>query len=151
MISRPIRHRRVRRTDFAAVHALLDACGLPVPAADRAGLRRFRRVVADLGADLYVATVDERVAGIVHVTYRRDLRHGQQAQLVLLAVAPADRGHGVGRALAAWAMARARRRGCTRLECTPGAAADAAAAFLTALGWQTAGPRFAIDLAGGAE
>jgi hypothetical protein len=32
-------------------------------AADRAGLHRFRRLVADLGADCYVAVVDETVVG----------------------------------------------------------------------------------------
>ena len=43
--------RRGRRTDFTAVMALLAASGGTVPVPDRATLRRFRQLVADLGGD----------------------------------------------------------------------------------------------------
>ena len=84
MLPRPIRHRRARRTDFDAIAAILAASGLPAPAPERAGLRRFRRLVADLGTDLYVAETDARVLGIVHVTYVRPVSGAPRARLELL-------------------------------------------------------------------
>jgi N-acetylglutamate synthase-like GNAT family acetyltransferase len=146
MPTRPILHRRARRTDFAAVNALLSACGTAIPETDRAGLRRFRRLVADLGGDLYVAALDAGVVGVVHVAYTRHLLAGQQAWLALLAVAPDARRQGIGRSLAALAAARARRRGCASLRCAPAAAGADAAAFLAALGWRAAQQQFEFDL-----
>jgi GNAT superfamily N-acetyltransferase len=148
MLPRPIRHRRARRTDFAATRALLSVTGILVPAADRTELRRFRHLVADLGSDLYVAVRDERVVGIVHVTYTRHLLHGWDAELSVLVVAPEERRGGIGRSLAALAVSRARRRGCRRLLCRPEVGAADAPAFLGALGWRTSGARFEIDLPG---
>lgn len=145
MPARPIRHRRARRTDFDAVRAILMDNGLAETAAQRAELRRFRRLVADLGADLYVAEIDARVQGIVHVTYSRLLVGGPLARLELLAVAPEIRGHGVGRSLAALAASRARRRGCTALRCAA-APETPAARFLARTGWRVIGTALEFDL-----
>src|SRR5512139_1710981 len=68
MDGRPIRCRRARRTDAEAAFALIDQ-GAAAPPLDRAGRHRFRQLVADLGADCYVALIDETVVGLVHVTY----------------------------------------------------------------------------------
>jgi GNAT superfamily N-acetyltransferase len=148
MLPRPIHHRRARRTDFAATRALLSASGIELPAADRSGLRRFRHLVADLGSDLYVAVRDERVVGIVHVTYARHLLHGWEAELAVLVVAPEERRAGIGRSLAGLAASRARRRGCRRLLCRLELGGADATAFLGALGWRSSGSRFEIDLPG---
>jgi N-acetylglutamate synthase-like GNAT family acetyltransferase len=147
MQPRPIRHRRARRSDFDAICALVESSGLSAPGPERAALRRFRRLVADLGADLYVAEIDARVRGVVHVTYTRHLAHSPQARLELLAVAPEARQRGVGRSLVAVAAARARRRGCAELRCGRAAATGEARAFLLHTGWQRAGEELEFDLA----
>lgn len=149
MHDRPIRCRRIRRSDADAVLALLGLAGEGRPAPPRAVLRRLRHVVADLGADCYVATVDEVVVGVVHLTYARRLDRGQRATLETLVVAPARRGRGVGAALAATALARARRRECDAIDWRGGAGDDAretGEAFLIRMGWHSAGPGLRIDL-----
>lgn len=129
MEARPIRCRRARRTDAEAILALLTA----IPDADRRTRHRFRKLIADLGADCYVATRDEVVIGVVHVTYARHLLDGQRATVEL--VRGAD-GHeaDVGRALAALVRERARRRDCQRIDWRETPQDAAAAAFAAALG-----------------
>lgn len=144
MPSRPIRVRRVRRSDFDAVTDLLAAAALSLPGDDRMRRSRFRRLVADLGSDPYVALVDDQMCGIVHVSYARHLLAEQQATLELLLVAPAMRRHGVGRTLLAAAAARARSRGCRRLHCRRLPAL--AAPFFSAIGWHGAGEQIQFDL-----
>src|SRR6185369_11526844 len=145
MFPLPVRHRRARRSDFDAVSAVLAANGRPAWAPERAALRRFRRLVDDLGADLYVAVAGADVLGVVHVTYSRSLTGPPRARLELLMVDPAARGRGVGRGLAALAAARARRRGCGSLH---GSAEreSAAGRFLVALGWRSVGEEVELDL-----
>jgi GNAT superfamily N-acetyltransferase len=151
MLSRPIQHRRARRADFEMVWTLLTGSGRAVPGEpDRATLRRFRRVVADLGSDLYVAEADGRPLGLVHVVYTRRLPGAPEARLELLVVAPEARGDDVARELAAFAAARARRRGCAAMRCAAPEVGDAAA-VLEHLGWQRIGDVFEFDLAGRAQ
>ena len=120
---RVVKLRRATRRDLAAVGTLL---GTPVD-------RRFgRRVVADLGADVYVAEhAEDGVVGIVGVAYRRSLSAGRfVAEIDPLA--SRDPAH-VG-ALLDFAGSRARRRGCREL--VVGAAlASAAEAALDDRGW----------------
>src|SRR5262249_30860791 len=91
MLPRPIRHRRGRRTDFVEIAGILAASEVPAPVPDRATLRRFRRIVSDLGADFYVALLDERLVGFVHVTYARQLAEAPRARVEALVVAPGAR------------------------------------------------------------
>jgi GNAT superfamily N-acetyltransferase len=118
--------RRGRRTDFTAVMALLAQGAGTVPVPDRATLRRFRQLVADLGGDFYLALVDDAVVGLVHVTYARQLAAPPSALLDQLVVVPRVRGRGIGSALLAFAERRARQRGCDALatpvphDATPG-------------------------------
>jgi len=63
---------------------ILASSDLPVPPPDRATLRRFRHVVADLGSDFYVATIDERLVGVVHATYARQIATYPLARIELL-------------------------------------------------------------------
>jgi GNAT superfamily N-acetyltransferase len=118
--------------------ALLAAGGAAVPAPERATLRRFRQIVADLGGDFYLALVDGEVAGLVHVTYARRLALPPSAWLDQLVVAPALRRRGIGSALLAFVEKRARQRGCDVFACTvpadAAARACAAKASLTASG-----------------
>jgi GNAT superfamily N-acetyltransferase len=144
MFDRPVRHRRAQRIDFAAVAALLAATGATVLQPDRATLRGFRRLVADLGCDLYVAAADGDIVGLVHVTYARRLAAPPGARLELLVVAPHARRRRIGRGLVELAAQRARQHGCRVLECA--AAAPTAQAFLQHIGWETSGARFQFDV-----
>jgi len=151
MQPRPIRHRRARRTDFDAISALLADSGLTVPGAERAALRHFRHLVADLGGDLYVAESDAHILGLVHVVYTRHLFRAPRARLGLLVVAPPARGRGIGRSLAALAAGRARRRGCAALRYGAADEGDGTRAFLDRTGWQRVGDEFEFDLADPAQ
>jgi hypothetical protein len=104
-----VRVRRGRRRDLPQVQALLGA-----PADGRLERAR-RRMLADLGGDVYVAEDREgAIVGIVSVVYARSLRDGRLAALLDEArVSPAA--HPLLAGLIAFAEDRARRRGCRRL------------------------------------
>ena len=100
--------RRARREDFARVRRLLGVA----PDATRAERKRYRRLVSTLREDLYVAEREgeEPLAGLVVVAYVRGL--AQPTALVReLRGEPS-----AVEALVACADARARARGCARLE-----------------------------------
>jgi ribosomal protein S18 acetylase RimI-like enzyme len=138
-----IRIRRGRRTDYAAVAAL---CGWPmVDGSPARSVRMFRRTVADLAQDLYVAEEDGTLLGVVAVSYVRELRlGGQRATLEELVVAAERRRAGVGRRLLDFVIARARRRGARSFEARP--VDEAAARFLERTGFRPSGPRYARPL-----
>jgi GNAT superfamily N-acetyltransferase len=137
--------RRGRRADFVPVMEVLVKSGLPVPAADRAVLRRFRKLVSDPGSDLYVAVVDERIVGFVHVSYSRQLGTPQRARIESLVVLPELRGGDVESSLMTFALERARKRGCHSLDCTAG---EAGPPMLSANQgqWSRAGDALFVDL-----
>ncbi|HEY3188429.1 MAG TPA: hypothetical protein VGJ70_13205 [Solirubrobacteraceae bacterium] len=113
-----------------------------------ARLERFlRRMLADLGMDVYVAEdADGRVVGVVSVAYRRSLMRGGLSAIldgVRTASAPAALD-----GLVAFAEERARRRGCHRLVACVDADAELRAA-LSARGYR-AETLFVTDLAGAA-
>jgi len=136
--------RRARRTDFTAVMGVLAASGVALPAPDRATLRRFRQLVADLGGDFYVASVDGVVVGLVHVTYARQLAGPPSAWLDHVVVAPTFRRRGIGAALLAFIEKRVCRRGCVALALVVPDRADdiAARRFLQMGGFTAMGERF---------
>ncbi|MFI5396720.1 MAG: GNAT family N-acetyltransferase [Candidatus Binatia bacterium] len=143
----PLHIRRSRRTDFDAVMKLLGASGVLVPPPDRATLRRFRHIVADLGTDFYLALVDGTPVGLVHVTYARELGHGPRAGLNQLVVADSFRRRGIGAALLDFATCRARKRGCAMLSCTLPATGTLAREFFAMAGLEPAGEYFVKRLA----
>ena len=132
--------RRGRRTDYAALAALCTW-----PATEGNLPRLFRRAVADLGYDLYVAEEGGRAIGVVAVSYVRALGlGGQRATLEELVVDPKRRGTGVGRQLAEFALLRARRRGARAFEaCSPDVAAGR---FLERVGFRPCGTRYSRAL-----
>jgi len=105
-----VRVRRGRRDDLPRVLALLGRESGP------RATRLYRRVVADLGTDLYVAEdAGGEVVGLVSIVYSRSLfRGGLAARLdgARASTSPLLDG------LIAFAERRARRRGCQRLEAT---------------------------------
>jgi GNAT superfamily N-acetyltransferase len=121
--------RRGRRQDFAAVMRLL---ALDEVAPDRRTLRRFRSIVADLGADLYVADLGGRVVGVIHATYARRLGGAQGARVEDLAADTDYRQHQIARRLFEFILERARKRSCATLCCVP--AEDEAGALARELG-----------------
>jgi ribosomal protein S18 acetylase RimI-like enzyme len=132
--------RRGRRTDYAALAAL---CSWPTTGASPR--RLFRRAVADLSFDLYVAEETGRTIGMVAVSYVRVLAlGGQRATLEDLVVDPARRRAGVGRELAEFAIRRARRRGARAFEAR--SADEAAGVFLERLGFRPCGARYVHTL-----
>ena len=138
--------RRGRRTDFTAVMALLAESGGAVPVPDRATLRRFRQLVADLGGDFYLALVDDAVVGLVHVTYARRLAAPPSAVLDQLVIAAPTRRRGIGSALLAFAEKRARQRGCAAFSCVVPDGDAAACAFLDKAALARTGQRFVKSL-----
>jgi N-acetylglutamate synthase-like GNAT family acetyltransferase len=105
-----VRVRRGQRRDLAGVESLLG------PAA-RAGIERiFRRIVADLGTDVYVAEDREgAIVGLVSVVYARSLVRGGVSAVLDGARARPEPGPAVLEGLVAFAEERARKRGCRRL------------------------------------
>ena len=106
-----VRVRRGRRDDLPRVLALLGRDSTPGTA------RLYRRVVADLGTDLYVAedAVGE-VVGLVAIVYSRSLFQGGLSARLDGARAATSPAAPVLDGLIAFAERRARRRGCRRLE-----------------------------------
>jgi GNAT superfamily N-acetyltransferase len=127
---------------------VLADSGIPVPPPDRATLKRFRNIVADLGADFYVALLDDAIVALVHVTYARQLTHGPHARLDQLVVAHQFRRRGIGTALLAFVQQRARKRGCAGFSCTLPAHEAAAHHFLGKNGVQHGGTWLVKPLTG---
>jgi len=138
--------RRTRRTDFTAVMRVLAASGNPTPPPDRATLRRFRNLVADLGGDFYLALVDDTLAGLVHVTYARQLTFPPTARLEALVVVESFQRRGIGTALLNFVRDRACRRGCGTFSCASGGTARASRTFLEKNGLYHLGESFVQNL-----
>jgi ribosomal protein S18 acetylase RimI-like enzyme len=138
-----IRIRRGRRTDYAALAAL---GGWPEGEAPPThAMRRFRRIVADLAYDLYVAEDDGSAVGMVAVSYVRSLPlGGQRATLEELVVRTDRRRSGIGRRLLEFVIRRASRRGVRAFEARP--ADDESARFLDRLGFRPSGIRYSRPL-----
>jgi len=137
-----LRVRRGRRRDLAALQAVI---GTP----PGARLERFlRRMLADLGMDVYVAEdADGRIVGVVSVAYRRSLMRGGLS--AILDGVRADPTPAVLEGLVAFAEERARRRGCRRLAAWVDAEDAELRAALTARGYR-AEQLLVTDLAGAA-
>ena len=109
-----VRVRRGRRQDLPRVSALLGAAA--AASAPERLARFFRRLLADLGNDLYVAE-DARgeIVGLVAVTYARSLVRGGRSALLDGVRACGEPAGPLLEGLLLVAEERARRRGCRRL------------------------------------
>lgn len=104
------RVRRGRRHDLPEVEAIL---GTPPGASDA---RRYRRHLADLGADVYVAEdAAGTIVALVSVAYARSLVRGGVSALLDGVRARPGTAAPLIEGLIAFAEERARRRGCRRL------------------------------------
>jgi hypothetical protein len=105
-----VRVRRGCRRDLPKVQAVLGET------ADARLTRLFRRIVADLGTDVYVAEEPGgEIVGIVSVVYARSLMRGGLSAMLDGARARLRPARPILDGLVAFAEARARRRGCRRL------------------------------------
>jgi len=138
--------RRARREDFTAICEIAAKNSLPVPVPERATLKRFRNIVADLGCDLYVATSRNSPVGFVHLTYQRDLLHGNRARMLALVATPTS----VLGVLLETAYARAQRRKCCDIAMIPGVWLPPVSVIGTLAGWQRCGDALRFDLSPGA-
>jgi GNAT superfamily N-acetyltransferase len=115
------------RADVPAVVELLasDTLGAAretvVPeSVDQAYWRAFDAIDADSRNTLVVAVADGIVVGCLQLTFIPSLTHrgGERAEIEGVRVAPAARGHGLGRQMISWAVAEARARGCRMVQLT---------------------------------
>ncbi len=91
--------------------------GLSVEPAGKSAVRRFRRLVNDLGTDLYLAFLDRTdPVGLVQITYTRRLAAAPRAEIDLLLVEPLERTGEIRDLLVRFADTRARQRGCGVLQ-----------------------------------
>ncbi len=118
--------RRAELRDVAGIVALLaddvlgrerEAAGPPLPAEYASA---FAAIDADPNQELLVCERDGAAVGTLQLTFVRGLsRQGAlRAQLEAVRVAAAERGHGVGTQMLAYAVNIARRRGARTLQLT---------------------------------
>jgi GNAT superfamily N-acetyltransferase len=139
--------RRCKRTDFIEVMRLLAAGEAPAALPDRGTLRRFRAIVNDLGGDFYLALTGGAVAGLVHITYVRQLAEAPGARIERLIVGGPFRRRRIGAALLEFATQRAIRRGCGTLTClVPSGDNAAACAMFEKAGLRPQGQLFVREL-----
>ncbi len=116
--------------DEAALVALWSECGLTRPWNDpRQDIARKLALQPEL---LAVACVGATLVGSVMVGYE-----GHRGWVNYLAVHPAHRQRGLGRALMAWAEARLLERGCPKVNLQVRTGNDSVLAFYARIGYAT--------------
>ena len=120
-------------------HAALDPAFALRTGGEAALERALARALADPDAGLFVSAGGAALAGFCSVRIERApglLAESARAELHELAVAPARRREGIGRALAAAALAFAAERGVARVEVRVAARNAEGQAFWSALGFE---------------
>lgn len=109
-------------------------------------VRLFRRLVNDLGYDLYVAEQNGEVCGVVMVGYRRLLVQGGLCAM-LDGVITVENGGEIGQRLIAFAKERAQKRGCHIFQAQMGGQqGEEWGRLLSAAGFTSAGEWFSCPL-----
>jgi GNAT superfamily N-acetyltransferase len=135
--------RRARAADLSAIVRLLadDPLGAtrerfeqPLPAAYA---RAFDAIDGDANNELVVACQDDRVVGVLQLTYIPSLTYqgGWRALIEGVRVDGRIRSQGLGTALFQWAIARARERGCHLVQLTTDKTRPDAKRFYESLGF----------------
>lgn len=83
-------------------------------------LNAFQQILDDARNELIVGDVGGEVVSVLQVTYIPGLSHmgAERAQLESVRVSSAYRGHGIGRQMLEWVVARARERGVRIVQLT---------------------------------
>ena len=135
--------RVARRADVPVILTLLAQDRLDAgrrvvgEAADAAFWRAFEAIDADPRNEQVVAELDGAVVGTCQLTFTPSLtRDGSERMTIEGVRVRADtRGAGIGRAMMAWALARARERGCGLAQLTTDKSRTRAHLFYATLGF----------------
>ena len=114
--------------------ALREDFSSPLPDAYR---EAFAEINADSNNELVVASQDDNIVGVLQLTFipYMTYRGGRRALIEGVRVSAEHRSQGIGRELFAWAIARARDRGCHLLQLTTDKSRPEALAGDELLGW----------------
>ena len=117
-------------------------------AADAACWAAFEAIDADPRNELIVADEDGTVVGTCQLTFTPSLsrRGAERMTIEAVRVGAGLRGRGVGRAMMAWSLARARERGCGLAQLTTDRRRTDAHRFYTSLGFEPSHVGFKINL-----
>lgn len=135
--------RRARYDDLDAIVKLLadDPLGArreryqqPLPPSYAAA---FRAIAADANQELTVACLEDAVVGVLQITFIPYLTYqgGWRALIEGVRIASGLRSRGIGRAMFAWAIERARARGCHLVQLTTDKSRPEALRFYQSLGF----------------
>jgi len=115
---------------------------------DAAHWAAFEAIDADPRNELIVADEDGAVIGTCQLTFTPSLsRRGAERMTIEAVRVRSDlRGHGVGRAMMAWALERARERGCGLAQLTTDKRRTEAHRFYATLGFEASHEGFKINL-----
>jgi len=149
--------RSATRADVPAILALLDddeiarsrsAGAVVSEAADAAGWAAFEAIDADPRNELIVAEDAGTVVGTCQLTFIPSLsRRGAERMTIEAVRVRTDlRGRGVGRAMMAWALERARERGCGLAQLTTDRRRTDAHRFYASLGFEPSHLGFKLTL-----
>jgi GNAT superfamily N-acetyltransferase len=133
--------RRARKEDVPAIVAMLadDHLGAQREGdpGDERYLAAFERIDANPADELIVAERDGKVVGTMQLTYLAGLsRLGAERCLIeAVRVGASTRGQGLGRKMIAWAIDRARARGCAIVQLTSDKSRTDAHRFYDSLGF----------------
>lgn len=134
--------RQARRDDLSEIVALLadDVLGAAREDAALAGpyVEAFEAIAAEPNTSLVVAESGGRVVATMQIFFLPHIsrRGGWRAQLESVHVASGLRGRGIGAALLAYAVARARERGCVLVQLTTDKRRAEARRFYERLGFR---------------
>lgn len=151
--------RPARRTDVDAIVALLadDPLGAtreryrsPLP---QSYYDAFDAIASDPNNELVVATADDRIVGVMQMTFIPYLTYQGRwrAQIEGVRVHSSVRAQGIGRRMMEWAIARARERRCHLLQLTTDKLRSDARRFYESLGFVASheGMKLHLDRAAG--
>ncbi|MCW2777296.1 MAG: acetyltransferase, family protein [Frankiales bacterium] len=151
----PVLLRRARAADLSALVALLaaDQLGASRDGADGPdGLAPYERAFAVIDADpahlLVVGTLGEDVVATLQLTVLPGLarRGASRMQIEAVRVRSDLRGGGLGEALVAWSVERARGQGCSLVQLTSDKARTEAHRFYARLGFVASHEGFKLHL-----
>lgn len=123
-----------------------ETFALPLP---RGYVEAFEAIRADANNELVVAERAGTVVGVLQITFIPNLSHGGAWRALIegVRVAAEVRSTGLGRRLFAWAIERARQRGCRLVQLTSDKARPDAIRFYESLGFVASHEGMKLSLA----
>jgi GNAT superfamily N-acetyltransferase len=139
----------VRAMEAGDAEDVARLCGqLDYPSTAEQVAGRFSRITASQSDDaIFVACVDGRAVGWIHLLMRALLETEPYVEVGGLVVDEGLRGHGIGRALMNRAEAWARERGCARVRLRSNVRRTGAHEFYRALGYSVLKTQYAFEKA----